>query len=105
MTASTLGDSIPLKVCLFSYDFPPLVGGLVHFAMGLGPFLVRRGADVTVVTTTAAGGYDHGLPYKVVRQPTWSILLDTIARSDVLHLNGFALMPCLAAFLKGRPVV
>ena len=61
----------PLRICLFSYQFLPRVGGLEQVAMTLATAWAADGHAVTLVTATPADAadYDRQFPFPVVRLP------------------------------------
>jgi len=62
--------------------------------------------EVTLVTQTAAKGFDDGaLPFRTVRQPGFAQLWRLIRGADVVHMAGPAFAALLLCFLGRRPAV
>lgn len=96
----------PMKILIYSHYFLPSVGGVERVVESLARGFSGRGHQVTVATETpATADADSGLPYRVHRRPGLVFLARLIARNDVVHLAGPALLPMLLARLIGRPVV
>jgi glycogen synthase len=99
-----------MKLLIYSHYFAPSVGGVESIVMSLARGLTEIPSSsaivVTVVTNTDAGAFnDAALPFKVIRNPTFSRLLDLVKQSDLVHVSGPALGPMFASYLKGKPFV
>jgi glycogen synthase len=102
-----------MKLLVYSHFFAPSVGGVETLVLSLARGLVGlRGAngeaefEVTLVTETAAQGFDDGgFGFRVVRQPGISALRRLIRDCDVVHVAGPALAPLVVGLLAGKPVV
>ena len=105
----------PLRVCLFSYQFLPRVGGLEQVASSLASGWAAAGHAVTLVTTTPAPAgvdataYDRQFGFPVVRLATgtqgrraWGALL---AGADLIVSNGMSMTYWLAWARRRVPVV
>jgi len=93
-----------VRVLIYSHFFPPSLGGVEKVTLLLARFLGENGHEATVVTQTP-GSNDATWPFRVVRQPTMKSLLAEIRKADIVHLQGFVLLPFLLAKLNGRPVI
>ena len=99
--STPIADASPpagrLRICLYSHQFFPMVGGLEQVAMTLATAWAAAGHDVTLATATAApdAGYDRQFPFPVVRlsggaagRAAWGPIL---AGADVVVSNGVSL--------------
>jgi glycosyltransferase involved in cell wall biosynthesis len=102
-----------MKLLIYSHFFAPSIGGVElavqSLAGGLSELHAPQGAsefEVTLVTQTAAAGFDDSaLPFRVVRRPNLFQLWRIVRESDVLHIAGPALPPLALGLLARRPVV
>lgn len=103
-----------MKLLMYSTFFAPSVGGVETIVASLARGLAERGGgiaddgkfEVTVVTETAANGFDdRSFPFEVVRQPRLSALWRLIRASDVVHIAGPALAPMFLAWISRKPYV
>lgn len=117
-----------MKIVQVVPRFPPAIGGMENHVYNVSMELVRRGHEVTVITSDDVDGSRRNVPteiingIKVFRSPLflprffreyWIIprILDTLKNSDadVAHIHGYrCLSSCLAEFhfsLKGIPTV
>jgi len=93
------------KLVIYSHCFAPSVGGAETGVMSLATGLATQ-FEITVVTNTAASGFDdRALPFKVVRTPRVIRLMKLISECDILHIAGPALLPLLIARVMSKPVV
>lgn len=65
-----------MRVLVVTNDLPPRVGGIQYYVDQLCRGLVRAGDDVTVLGSTHDGAdhWDRSAPYRVVREPTRTLL-------------------------------
>jgi len=100
-----------MRICLFSYRFLPLVGGVQQVSASLAAAWTEMGQSVTLVTTTPleAGreDFDGQFRYRVVRlageaKEIWKAVL---AESDVVVSNGASLKYLMLWKRAGKPVV
>jgi len=102
-----------MKLLIYSHFFAPSIGGVetivLSLARGLAEVRNEEGGtefEVTLVTQTSTGGYDDSsLPFRVVRGPRLSHLLQLIRAVDVVHVAGPAVAPLLLAYLARKPLV
>ncbi len=96
-----------MKVLIYTHAFAPRVGGVETFVMLLACGLTEQfGAAVTVVTASAAEGFDdRSLSFPVVRRPSLSKLWRLLGEADVVQLAGPALLPLVLALLRRRAVI
>ena len=103
----------PLRICMYSHQFLPRVGGLEQVGLTLATAWAAAGHAVTVVTAVPAppgdADYDRQFPFPVVRLaagvaagPVWSRVL---ADTDLLVSSGMS-MTHWAAWVRRRvPIV
>ena len=102
-----------MKLLFYSHYFAPSIGGVetivLSLARGLAEVPTPSGAnefELTLVTETPAEDFDDRLlPFRVLRQPSLSQLLQMIRSSDVIHVAGPALTPLLLGLLARKSVV
>ncbi len=102
-----------MKLLFYSHFFAPSIGGVetivLSLARGLAEVRTPDGLpefNITLVTETLAEDFDDRLlPFRVLRQPSFVQLLQTIRSSDIIHIAGPALSPLLLGLLTGNPVV
>jgi glycosyltransferase involved in cell wall biosynthesis len=93
-----------MKLLLYSPAFLPLVGGLEINTANLAGELVRLGQEVVVVTRTPADGPD-GLPFRVVRDPSWYEIVRQVRWCDVFIQQNVSLRGLWPLLLVRRPWV
>lgn len=72
-----------MHVLVITNDLPPQVGGIQYYVDQLARGLVAAGDEVTVYGSTSSGWeeFDESAPYRVVREPTHTLLpTPTVAR-------------------------
>ncbi len=72
-----------MHVLVITNDLPPQVGGIQYYVDQLARGLVAAGDEVTVYGSTSRGWeeFDESAPYRVVREPTHTLLpTPTVAR-------------------------
>ena len=98
-----------MKILLYSHYFAPSIGGVETYVELLARGLaLHPGMRVTVVTQTPPGALKDGeeFAFEVVRRPGGKLLRRIIARADVVHVAGPALLPLiLARLLRKRTIV
>jgi len=94
-----------MNICVYSYYFYPVAGGLQTFTKGLAKDLTRRGTRVTLVTETNRQSVNQDFRFRVIRTPRIKELSSIISNSDVIHLNGFALKIVFLALLHRKPII
>lgn len=95
-----------MRVCLYSHDFWPRIGGLETASKLLAGYLSEAGVDVVVVTRTRTRDGDScPTPYPVVRAPRLRNLLELLGTCDVLHSNCMNVVVVAAARRARLPVV
>jgi len=102
-----------VKLLFYSHYFAPSIGGVetivLSLARGLAEVRTHHGLpefNVTLVTETLAEDFDDRLlPFRVLRQPSFVQLLQTIRSSDIIHVAGPALSPLLLGWLARKSVV
>jgi glycosyltransferase involved in cell wall biosynthesis len=102
-----------VKLLLYSHYFAPSIGGVetivLSLARGLAEVRTPDGLpefNVTLVTETLAEDFDDQLlPFRVLRQPSFVQLLQTIRSSDIIHVAGPALSPLLLGRLTRKSIV
>jgi glycogen synthase len=102
-----------MKLLIYSHFFAPSVGGVetlvLSLARGLAGLRSQSGDpefEITLVTNTPAAQFDdQSLPFRVIRQPAFLELWDSLRASDVVHVAGPALAPTILGRLAGKPVV
>src|SRR5712692_3518958 len=63
----------PMKILLYSRFYLPTTVGVETYVRLVVEGLVREGHYVTVVTESAAEGFDdHDFPFSIIRQPGWA---------------------------------
>lgn len=98
----------PVRILLYSFPFPPQIGGLERLTERTARRLVDCGLDVTVVTGTADEmpvGDRQAFPFPVARRPSLRELAHLIRESDVVQLNTFNLRVFALAKSLRRPIV
>jgi glycosyltransferase involved in cell wall biosynthesis len=95
-----------VKICLYSHDFWPSIGGLETAGELLAGYLSEAGVDVVVATRTPLGGHEpRPAPYPVVRRPRSRELVELLRSCDLVHAMCMN-VPILAAARRARvPVV
>jgi len=93
-----------MKILIYAEDFHPGVGGVQNSSRLIAEHLSRRGDDVTVLTRTSEAGNTE-FPFTILRNPPRDILRRTIARVDLVYLNGLGLGVFLYAKLRGKKTV
>ncbi len=93
-----------MKILIYSHFFPPSVGGVEKTTVLLARYLHEEGEKVSVVTRTLAKD-PPDFPFQVVRNPSFRQLALDIRRCDIVHLQGFVLLPFFLAKANGKPVV
>ena len=104
-SAKNCKDKRIMNICVYSYYFCPLTGGLQTFSKGLAEYLTRRAIDVTLVTQTSKHSANQDFRFSVIRAPNIRQLLSIISNSDVVHMNGFALKIVFLALLRRKPII
>ncbi len=98
-----------MKVLIYTHFWAPSIGGVETIAAGLAHDLTRRyksAVDVTIVTSTPAGNVDDSKsPFPVVRCPSLSQLIRLIRASDIVEIEGPAMLPQFLGWLFRKPVV
>lgn len=94
-----------MNICIYSYYFYPVTGGLQTFTKGLAEYVTRRGTNVTLVTETSKQSVNPDFGFRVIRAPKIKQLLSIISNSDVVHINGFALKIVFLALLHRKPII
>jgi glycosyltransferase involved in cell wall biosynthesis len=95
-----------MRICLFSHDFRPSIGGLETASELLAGYLSEAGVDVVVVTRTPLGdGEPSPASYPVVRRPRWGELVELLRGCDLLHTNCMSFSVLAAGRLARVPVV
>lgn len=98
--------SPPLKIVIFVRRFAPDVGGIEMTAQVLARgFVERHGADVTVVTRTTETADDANFPFRVVREPKRSELLEIVREADVVLHNNPLMRFAWATWVANTPTV
>ena len=101
-------NEVPVRILLYSFPFPPQIGGLERLTERTACRLVDCGFDVTVVTGTADEmpvGDRQAFPFRVARRPSLRHLAHLILESDVVQLNTFNLRVFSLAKSLRRPIV
>ncbi len=102
-----------MNVLIYAHYWAPSVGGVETITMGLAQGLAANppapGEDpihITLVTQTPAGDMDDSLfPFPVVRQPGLRDMIRFVHSTDLIHIEGPALLPLALAFLLRKPAV
>ena len=102
-----------MQLLIYSHFFLPSIGGVETVVLALASGLSERRSDdgsaifaVTLVTQTPAGDCrDELLPFRIIRQPTFSHLRRLIREADVVHVAGAAMAPIVYGLLAGKPIV
>jgi len=102
-----------MKLLIYSHFFAPSIGGVetlvLSLARGLAGLRAPKGDpefEITLVTNTPAEQFDdQALPFRVIRQPAFLELWDSLRAADVIHVAGPALSPMILGRLAGKPVV
>lgn len=97
-----------MRILLYSFPFPPQIGGLERLTERTARRLVDCGFDVTVVTGTADEmpvGDRQAFPFRVARRPSLRDLAHLIRESDLVQLNTFNLRVFGLAKSLRRPIV
>jgi glycosyltransferase involved in cell wall biosynthesis len=106
-----------MKVLIYAHAFAPSVGGVETHAMllarglvgamdGNGPRLAGAASSVTVVTATAAAGFDDAaLPFRVVRRPGLLQLWRLVREADIVQLAGPVFVPLAIGLLMRKRIV
>lgn len=93
-----------LRICIYCHQFRPFQGGVQTSTQHLAHHLTNRGHEVIVVTATPKNpGWCP--PFNLIHGPSKKQLARIFASSDLVHCQGFALLPIILAILSSRPVV
>ena len=119
---------VPKLICIVTHTFLPHVGGIERVVYEQGKRLLRRGFDVTVLTSkmhtannyvvdgikvrcydSLNAAFDLGIPYPIPQINSFKPFLKTVNESDLIHVHGHPYLSSLyaaklAKFL-GKPVV
>jgi glycosyltransferase involved in cell wall biosynthesis len=79
------------------------MGGIERFAESLAGWLLERGNEVIVVTSTSGPPGDRGYP--VLRRPSQHRLREIARRADVVHVNGLSLRGVGVGLAARRPTL
>lgn len=98
-----------MKILLCTNAFAPKVGGQETIVMLLAKYVSSISAgslDLTLVTPTPADGMnDACLPFHVVRQPNFMMLLRLVRQADIIHLAGPLFVPMIVGLVLRKHVV
>jgi glycosyltransferase involved in cell wall biosynthesis len=98
-----------MKILLCSVPFHPSVGGIETVARVLAEQFTALGHEVVVVTRTRAAGtqatFDTERPYRIVRGPGATVLLQWMRWCDVVFHNNISLRWAWALAVVHRPWV
>jgi glycosyltransferase involved in cell wall biosynthesis len=102
-----------MRILIYTHYWAPSVGGVETIAMSLAEGLATRpqvpGEDsirVTLVTQTPAGDMDDSLlPFRVVRRPTLWRMIQLVRTTDLIHIEGPALLPLVLGYLFRKPTI
>lgn len=118
----------PKRVCIVTHTFLPHVGGIERVTYEQGKRLMRRGYNVTVLTSrmrtarsyvvdgikvrcydSLNAAFDLGIPYPVPHLNSFKPFYESINESDLIHVHGHPYLSSLYAAkiakLAGKPVV
>lgn len=93
-----------MKILFSSHLFPPSVGGLENVGLMLAEEFNAAGHEVRVITHSPADSKD-AWPFEVIRKPTLSQLLQSVAWSDVVFHNNISLRTLWPLLFIRRPWV
>ncbi|MAG35696.1 MAG: hypothetical protein CL878_05555 [Dehalococcoidia bacterium] len=95
-----------MKICIYSHQFLPTIGGVQAHTVRLAASLAASGHTVAVVTRTPGEhSYDARFAFRVHRRPTVLGLMQAIASCQVLHLNTWSVLVALTARALGKPML
>jgi glycogen synthase len=95
-----------MRICLFSNNFFPPVGGIQQVSDTLARAWVRAGHEVRLATPQAAeAGFDSQFPYPVIRIGTTGTWADADSNADIVVSNGYCLRPFGRWLMKRKRVV
>jgi glycogen synthase len=102
-----------MRILLYSYTFPPEVGGIESIVLSLAKGLAlyptpasNEGLKITLVTNTPPRDMDDSIfPFSIIRRPSLWRLFRLLRRSQVVHLAGPAFLPLVLSLLLHKPVV
>jgi glycosyltransferase involved in cell wall biosynthesis len=80
-----------MEIFLRAYAFAPSLGGIETVSQLLAEILVKRGHDVTLVTSTPGKGGEENGPFSVVRRPGIRRLISEIRRADLVLQSNISL--------------
>ena len=116
------------RVCIVTHTFLPHVGGIERVVYEQGKRLMRRGFDVTVLTSrmrtprsyavdgikvrcydSLNAAFDLGIPYPVPHINSFKPFYKCVSQSELIHVHGHPYLSSLYAAklakLSGKPVV
>lgn len=95
-----------MRILICSYDFYPRIGGTETAGMTLATGLTERGAEITVVTMSAAADKDAvTFPFPIIRNPGALELLRLFQAADLVWHNHVSLRLLWPILLVRRPLV
>lgn len=107
-----MGDTIGLKILLYSPVFAPSVGGVETITDTLARNLVALGHALTVVTETPAEPTDEDessstspYPFLLVRHPSSHLRRQLVEACDIVHSNSASVAMVRHAKRAGKPFV
>jgi glycosyltransferase involved in cell wall biosynthesis len=101
-----------MKILIYSKNFLPRTGGVQTVVSELARGLAERAGpgnekiEATVVTrTTQRMEGEDSLPYRLVRDPAFRVLIHLIRDADIVHLAGPAMLPLALSLFFRQPVI
>ncbi len=104
LEAPEKGRISSMKILLYSHYFFPSSGGVEKTTLLLARYLEETGHQATIITQIQTSEED-AWPFRVIRRPKLRRLISEINQTDIVHLQGFVLVPFVVAKTLGRPVI
>ncbi len=93
-----------MKILFLSHKFYPFIGGTETNSEIFAAGFVSKGAQVRLLTWTQEDG-DRNFPYEIVRNPSFSQILDGLKWADVVFENSPVLRMSWVNIFVRKPVV
>lgn len=94
-----------MRICIFSPNFFPMVGGLENVVADISDGLVGLGCQVDLITLTSAGEALDNFTFNVHRKPGLVRALKVASRADIFVMFNVSLKGFPLWLLSGKPLV
>lgn len=95
-----------MNILITSYFFKPHIGGIETITENLAKEFVRFGHNVIIITTTPLDNtIEYDFPFKILRNPSHSVIFKTYKWCDIFVHSGISLKWTWPLILKKKPWV